>query len=136
MSSPAVPVELLDCIDVDSSNSAVRICASSSSIQEEPTVQTDQITIRVPRPVAEAYRSATPERQRKMELYMTLRLQAYGDSPRTSFEEAWANLGQEAQTRGLTDEKLEEMLHEIGEERDAEREEDDPHSNDRIGGAT
>lgn len=95
-------------------------------------MQANQITIRVPQELAEAYRNAPPERQRKMELYMTLRLKAYEGASDTSLEETWARIGEEAEARGLTDEKLEELLREIDEERDARWGNDDPHLGDGL----
>ena len=82
---------------------------------------TKPITIRVPHALAEAYRSAPPERQRKMALYMTLRLQAYEGAVGVSFEEAWTRLGEEAEARGLTEAKLQALLEEIDAEREAGR---------------
>jgi hypothetical protein len=96
-------------------------------------MQTDQITIRVPQALAEAYRSAPPERQRKMELYMTLRLKTYEDAPDVSFEQAWARLGEEAEAHGLTEEKLEALLREIDEERNAERDAERGDSGSHLG---
>ena len=83
---------------------------------------TEPITIHVPHDLAEAYRSAPPERQRKMALYMALRLKAYGEASDLPFEEIWTRLGKQAEARGLTEEKLEALLREIDEEREAERE--------------
>lgn len=48
-----------------------------------------------------------------MELHMALRLQAYEDGAAPLFRDAWAQLGREAEARGLTDERLETPLREI-----------------------
>jgi hypothetical protein len=82
-------------------------------------MQSDQITISVPRPLAQAYRSASPEQRRKMDLYMTLRLKAFEAGEDAPFDTVWARLGEEAAVSGLTDDALAQLLREIDDERDA-----------------
>ncbi len=79
-------------------------------------MRTEEIRIRVPRRVAEAYRNAEPAKQRKMELYLTHRLTTYDEATGSSFDDVWQRLGEEAQANGLTDEKLAELLAEIDKE--------------------
>lgn len=61
---------------------------------------------------------------------MTLRLKAYERASDASFEDAWARLGEQAEARGLSDEKLEALLREIDAERDAEGGTSDSHLGD------
>ena len=79
-------------------------------------MQTEPITIQVPPALAEAYRSAPPERQRKMELYMALRLRDFEATPAVPFNQAWTELAEEAKANGITEEAIEALLREDDEQ--------------------
>lgn len=80
-------------------------------------MSTEEIRIRVPRRVAQAFRSADPEKRRKMELYVAQRLGMYEKGASSSFDDVWKCLGEEAEENGLTEEKLAAMLEEIDADR-------------------
>ncbi|MCH7639026.1 MAG: hypothetical protein IH855_06145 [Bacteroidetes bacterium] len=80
-------------------------------------MSTEEITIRVPRRLAQAYRSAAPEQRRKMELYLTLLLTTYVGAAGSGFDDVWTRLGEETKASGLTEDRLNELLKEIGDER-------------------
>ena len=84
-------------------------------------MEADTITIRVPPEVAKAYREASPEMQRKWELFARLQLQEFARRSRRSLEEVMNDLGAEAARNGLTEEELQDILREWDEERKAAR---------------
>ena len=70
---------------------------------------TDTITIAVDPDLADAYRAASDQDRRKLDLLLNLRLR---DFTRTdeSLHDVMAEITQNAQARGLTPEILEELL--------------------------
>lgn len=74
-------------------------------------MSTVTITIPTDEKTAEAYRSASSEDQRKMQLLLGLRLKDYLDSPHRSLTEIMDEIGAEAQAHGLTPEILEQLLN-------------------------
>ena len=72
---------------------------------------TDQITVSVDADVANAYRSASEEERRKLDLLVTLRLREATRS-HSSLKEISREIGQRAQQRGLTPEILKSILDE------------------------
>jgi len=73
-------------------------------------MKTDEITVHVQPGVANAYRSASDQDRRKMDLLVSLRLSEFLQSPQ-SLEEAMGAMGDEAHRNGLTPEILESILH-------------------------
>jgi hypothetical protein len=73
-------------------------------------MQTQEITIRVDPEAASAYLAASDEERRKLDLLLSLRLQ---DVTRTgeSLDEVVRDVSAKAQSRGLTPEILESILH-------------------------
>lgn len=71
----------------------------------------EEITIRVAPDAAKAYREATEEERRKLDVLMSLKLRSATQAqlPLTSLMD---EIGREARARGLTDESLEEILSE------------------------
>ncbi|MDR3635442.1 MAG: hypothetical protein P4L84_16675 [Isosphaeraceae bacterium] len=74
-------------------------------------MQTDEITIRVDPEAARAYRAATTEERRKLDLLLSLRLQD-ALRPGVSLADVMREISRKAQERGLTPEILESILHE------------------------
>lgn len=74
-------------------------------------VSSEEITIRVPKTVAQAYRAASDEDRRKLDLLLTLRL---NDAffPTGSLTDLMHEISRKAQERGLTPEILESILRE------------------------
>lgn len=70
---------------------------------------TEEIRLRVSPEAARAFRSATPQEQLKLETLVSLQLLGYLQ-PRRSLDAIIADLSQQAQERGLTPERLEEIL--------------------------
>jgi hypothetical protein len=75
------------------------------------TIQTEQITITVDREAAEAYRAASEQERRKLDLLLTLRLHD-ALRPTGSFQDLMRDISKKAQERGLTPEILESILDE------------------------
>ncbi len=71
---------------------------------------TEQITIKVDANAAKAYREASAQDQRKLDLILSLRLQDALCSKR-SLKEVITDVSAKAQERGLTPEILESILH-------------------------
>jgi len=69
----------------------------------------DQITISVDSEVANAYRSASSEERRKLDLLVNLRLRDATRS-KASLKEIMREISQNAQQRGLTPEILQSLL--------------------------
>ncbi|REJ89238.1 MAG: hypothetical protein DWQ34_15670 [Planctomycetota bacterium] len=69
----------------------------------------EEITIRVDPEVAQAYRAASEEDRRKLELLISLRLKDATRS-RQSLEALMNEISRNAQERGLTPEILEDIL--------------------------
>ena len=74
-------------------------------------MKTDEITIHVDSEVATAYRTATEEDRRKMDLLAGFQLTEFQRSPE-SLEKVMNDMSREAQERGLTPEILDSILHE------------------------
>jgi hypothetical protein len=70
---------------------------------------TKEISIRVSDQAAEAYQAASPDERRKLDALLSMRLT---ESVRTkrSLEEVMSEMSRRAQERGLTPEKLQEIL--------------------------
>ena len=75
------------------------------------TMHTEQITITVDKEAAEAYRAASEQERRKLDLLLSLRLHdALG--PAGSLPDLMRRISKNAQERGLTPEILESILDE------------------------
>jgi hypothetical protein len=74
-------------------------------------MKTDEITIHVDAEVATAYRTATEEDRRKMDLLASFQLAEFQRSPE-SLEKVMDDMSREAQERGLTFQILDSILHE------------------------
>lgn len=72
---------------------------------------TEEITIRVDLEAAQAFRRATDEQKRKMELLVGLQLHRFSNS-RESLEEIMKEASRQALERGMTPEILESILDE------------------------
>ena len=70
----------------------------------------DQITVSVDPDVAEAYRSASDEDRRKLDLLVNLRLRDATRS-KASLKDTMCDTSQKAQQRGLTPDGLHSILH-------------------------
>jgi hypothetical protein len=74
-------------------------------------MRTEEITIHVDAEAANAYRSASEENRRKLDLLLSLRLTEATRSSR-SLKEVMREISWKAQERGLTPEILESILDE------------------------
>ncbi len=74
-------------------------------------MQTEEITIRVDAEAARAYRAASEEERRRLDLLLSLRLHDVL-APDKSLREIMQEISRKAQERGLTPEILESILHE------------------------
>jgi len=74
-------------------------------------MKTEEITIRVNPDAADAYRSASGEEKRKLDLLLSLKLSEATSSSMT-LKEVMQGVSRNAQERGLTPEKLEALLNE------------------------
>ena len=74
-------------------------------------MQTEEITIRVDPEAARAYRAASEQERRKLDLLLALRLHD-ALRPGGSLKELMRDISRKAQERGLTPEILESILHE------------------------
>ncbi len=75
----------------------------------------EEITIKVPSDVAQAYRNATHEERQKIETKIAFFLKSAAPSKQEAIEklrETMSKIGQRATNRGLTDEILESILNE------------------------
>ena len=71
----------------------------------------DQITVSVDSEVADAYRAASDDQRRKLDLLVNLRLRD-ATRPTASLKDVMREISQIAQRRGLTPEILQTMLDE------------------------
>ena len=72
-------------------------------------METQEITIRVDPESARAYEAALPEERRKIDLLLSLRLKQV--TGRTApLKQVMREISEKAQVRGLTEEKLDELL--------------------------
>ena len=74
-------------------------------------MQTEEITIRVDTEAARAYRAASDQVRRKLDLLLSLRLHD-ALHPSGSLQEVMRDLSRKVQEHGLTPEILESILHE------------------------
>jgi hypothetical protein len=74
-------------------------------------MQTEEITIRVDPEAARAYRGASEQERRKLDVLLSLRLQD-ALQPTGSLDQFMRDIGRKAQERGLTPEILESILRE------------------------
>jgi len=74
-------------------------------------MQTEEITIRGDPEAAQAYRAASEQDRRKLDLLVSLRLHD-ALHPSGSLKELMREISRKAQQRGLTPEILESILHE------------------------
>lgn len=70
-----------------------------------------EIKIRVDAKAAEAYATASPEEREKIDLLLSLRLSQV-TGPVAPLEQVMREISEAAQERGLTEEKLDELLRE------------------------
>jgi hypothetical protein len=73
-------------------------------------MKTDEITIHVGSEVAKAYRTASKEDRRKMDLLVSFQLTEFLRAPET-LEAVLDELSREAQQHGLTAEIVDSILH-------------------------
>ena len=71
----------------------------------------EEITMHVTPEAAQAYRAASDENRRKMDLLVSFQLTEFLRSPE-SLEEVMEEMSREAQQRGLTPAILDSILHE------------------------
>ncbi len=74
-------------------------------------METLEITIRVDAEAAKAYAEASAEEREKIDLLLSLRLSQV-TSPSVPLEQVMREISEAARARGLTEEKLNEMLRE------------------------
>jgi hypothetical protein len=74
-------------------------------------VDTREITIRVDAEAAKAYAEASPQEREKIDLLLSLRLSQV-TGPSAPLEQVMREISEEAQKRGLTEERLSEILRE------------------------
>lgn len=72
---------------------------------------TATISIPVDPEAAKAYRDASPEEQRKLAILLNLRLRELTIGPVRPLNEIMDEIGAEAESRGLTPEILDALLH-------------------------
>ena len=74
-------------------------------------MDTREITIRVDAEAAKAYAAASSEEREKIDLLLSLRLSQV-TSPSASLEQVMREISEATRGRGLTEERLSEMLRE------------------------
>jgi hypothetical protein len=74
-------------------------------------METREITIRVDAEAAKAYAEASPQEREKIDLLLSLRLSQV-TGPSAPLEQVMREVSESAQARGLTEERLTEMLRE------------------------
>jgi hypothetical protein len=74
-------------------------------------MQVEEITIRVDPEAANAYRTASEDERRKLDLLLTLRLKE-ATRPGSSLKQVIRDISRKAQERGLTPEILKSLLDE------------------------
>ena len=79
-------------------------------IDPQKVMATKEISIRVSDQAAEAYRAASSAERRKLDALLSMRLMETVRSER-SLEEVMREMSRRAQERGLTPEKLQEILN-------------------------
>ena len=79
--------------------------------KENPEMAMATISIQVDEEAAKAYTEVSPQERRKIECLLRLRLQDLTLRPRRSLKAVMDEIGQQAETRGLTPELLESLLN-------------------------
>jgi hypothetical protein len=74
-------------------------------------METTTISIEVDADAARAFREASSQDQRKLQLLLSLRLRELTSGPPRPLREIMDEIGREAEARGLTPEILESLLH-------------------------
>jgi hypothetical protein len=74
-------------------------------------METREITIRVDADAAKAYAAASAEEREKIDLLLSLRLSQV-TGPSAPLEQVMREISESARARGLTEDKLNEMLRE------------------------
>ena len=74
-------------------------------------MNTREITLRVDAEAAKAYAAASSEERKKIDLLLSLRLSQV-TRPSASLEQVMREISEAARERGLTEERLSEMLRE------------------------
>jgi len=74
-------------------------------------MDTREITIRVDADAAKAYAAASAEEREKIDLLLSLRLSQVTD-PSAQLEQIMREISESARARGLTEDRLNEMLRE------------------------
>ncbi len=74
-------------------------------------METREITIRVDSEAAQAYEAATPDERRKIDLLLSLRLKQVAGSA-APLKQVMREISEKAAARGLTEDKLDELLRE------------------------
>jgi hypothetical protein len=77
---------------------------------------TELVTLELDEAAARVFKEATPEQRRKLEALVSLHLLEAATS-RQSLRELMDTVGKQAQERGLTEERLQELLREAEEAR-------------------
>jgi hypothetical protein len=72
---------------------------------------TTTISLQVDADAGQAYRAASDEERRKLQLLLNLRLRELTSQPSRPLNEIMDEIGREAQSRGLTPETLQSLLH-------------------------
>ncbi len=75
-------------------------------------METQEITIRVDAEAARAYEAASPEERRKLDLLLSLHLRQLTEPP-MPLKQVMQEISEKARARGLTEEKLNELLRDI-----------------------
>lgn len=75
-------------------------------------MSTESITITVDADAAHSFCDASPDRRRKMEILLGLRLRELTSKDARSLKEIMDEIGAQAEARGLTPQALESMLGE------------------------
>ena len=73
-------------------------------------MQTEWITLQLEAEAAQAYRSAPPEKRRKLELLLGMQLLEFAQGKPT-LEQVMREISQNARERGLTPEILDDLLN-------------------------
>ena len=87
------------------------VCKMSCPETQQKRMETDQITIRVDKEAADAYRAASEEERRKIDSLLNLKLRKATRS-QVSIKTYMDEISRRAEERGLTPEILESLLNE------------------------
>jgi hypothetical protein len=75
------------------------------------TMATESVTLELDEAAARIFKEATPEQRRSLEALVSLHL-LEASASRQSLRELMDTVGQQAEARGLTEERLQELLRE------------------------